>query len=56
MADGAPSVERSAKLSAAEEANRKYAVYGKASLESGEDWHSPINALDRFFKVGVEMK
>jgi hypothetical protein len=31
-------------------------VYGKASLESGEDWHSPTNALDRFFKVGVEMK
>jgi hypothetical protein len=36
--------------------NRKYTVYGKASLEPGEEWHSPTNALDRFFKVGVEMK
>lgn len=36
--------------------NRKYTVYGKGSLESGEDWHSPTNALDRFFTVGVEMK
>ena len=56
MVDGAPSVEWSPKLSAAEEAKRKYTVYGKASLESGEDWHSPTNALDRFFKVSVEMK
>ena len=30
--------------------------YGKASLEPSEEWHSPTNALDRFFKVGVEMK
>ena len=35
---------------------RKYTVYGKASLEPGEEWHSPTNALDRFFTVGVEMK
>ena len=21
----------------------------------GEEWHSPTNALDRFFMVGVEM-
>jgi hypothetical protein len=56
MVDGAPSVEWSPKLSAAEETKRKYTVYGKASLEPGEEWHSPTNALDRFFKVGVEMK
>jgi hypothetical protein len=56
MVDGSPVVEWSPKLSAAEEAKRKYTVYGKASLESDEDWHSPTNALDRFFKVGVEMK
>lgn len=56
MVDGVPVVEWSPKLSAAEEAKRKYTVYGRASLESGEDWHSPTNALDRFFTVGVEMK
>jgi hypothetical protein len=56
MVDGAPSVEWSPKLSAAEEAKRKYTVYGKASLEPGEEWHSPTNALDRFYKVGVEMR
>ena len=56
MVDGSPVVEWSPKLSAAEEAKRKYTVYGKASLESGEEWHSPTNALDRFFTVGVEMK
>jgi len=41
---------------AAEESRRRYTIYGKAGLESGEGWHSPTNALDRFFKVGVEMK
>ena len=56
MADGVPVVEWSPKLSAAEESKRIYTVYGKASLESGEDWHSPTNSLDRFFTVGVEMK
>ena len=56
MVDGAPVVEWSPKLSAAEEAKRKYTVYGKASLEPGEEWHSPTNAFDLFFKVGVEMK
>ena len=56
MVDGAPVVEWSPKLSAAEEAKRKYTVYGKASLEPGEEWHSPTNALDRFYKVGVEMR
>lgn len=56
MVDSAPVVEWSPKLSAAEEAKRKYTIYGRASLESGEDWHSPTNALDRFFTVGVEMK
>ena len=43
-------------MSAAEESRRRYAIYGKAGLESGEAWHSPTNALDRFFTVGVEMK
>ena len=56
MANGTPVVEWSPKLSAAEEAQRRYTIYGKASLESGEAWHSPSNALDRFFMVGVEMK
>lgn len=55
MVDGAPVVEWSPKLSAAEEAQRTYTIYGKAGLESGEEWHSPTNALDRFFMVGVEM-
>lgn len=41
---------------AEEAARRRYTIYGKAGLESGEEWHSPTNALDRFFKVGVEMK
>ena len=56
MVDGMPVVEWSPKLSAAEEARRRYTIYGKSSLESGEAWHSPTNALDRCFKVGVEMK
>lgn len=56
MVDGAPVVEWSPKLGTAEEAQRTYTVYGKASLEPGEEWHSPTNTLDRFFKVGVEMK
>ena len=34
-------------------ARRRYAIYGKAGLESGEEWHSPTNALDRFFTVGA---
>ena len=56
MVDGAPVVEWSPKLGAAEESRRRYTIYGKAGLESGEEWHSPTNALDRFFTVGVEMK
>ena len=56
MVDGAPVVEWSPKLSAAEESRRRYTIYGKAGLESGEEWHSPTNALDRFFTVGVEMR
>ena len=35
---------------------RRYTIYGKAGLEAGEEWHSPTNALDRFFKVGVEIR
>ena len=56
MVDGAPVVDWSPRLSAAEEAQRTYTIYGRASLESGEAWHSPTNALDRFFKVEVEMR
>ena len=56
MVDGAPVVEWSPKLSAAEESRRRYTIYGKAGLESGEEWHSPTNARDRFFTVGVEMR
>ena len=56
MVDGAPVVEWSPKLNAAEESRRQYTIYGKAGLESGEEWHSPTNALDRFFTVGVEMR
>ena len=62
MVDGAPVVEWSPKLGAAEESRRRYTIYGKAGLESGEEWHSPTNghsptnAHDRFFTVGVEMR
>lgn len=56
MVDGVPGVEWSPKLGAAEESRRQYTIYGKAGLESGEEWHSPTNALDRFFTVGVEMR
>ena len=55
IVDGAPVVEWSPKLSAGEAARRRYTIYGKASLDVGEEWHSPTNALDRFFMVGVEM-
>ena len=55
MVDGEPVVEWSPKLSAEEEARRRYTIYGKAGLGAGEEWHSPTNALDRFFMVGVEM-
>ena len=56
MVDGEPVVEWSPKLGAAEESWRRYTIYGKAGLDSGEEWHSPTNALDRFFMFGVEMK
>ena len=36
-------------------ANRVYTIYGKENL-ADTAWHSPTNALDRFFMVGVEMK
>ena len=38
-----------------EAARRRCAIYGKAGLGAGEEWHSPTNSFDRFFKVGVEM-
>ena len=55
MIDGAPIVEWSPKLGAADEAQRTYTVYGKTNL-TDKAWHSPTNSLDRFFMVGVEMK
>jgi len=56
MVDGEPVVEWSPKLNVAEESRRRYTIYGKAGLGAGEEWHSPTNALDRFFTVGVEMR
>ena len=56
MVDGKSVVEWSPKLGAEEEAKRRYTIYGKTSLCAGEEWHSPTNALDRFFMVGVEMR
>ena len=56
MVDGAPVVEWSPKLGSAEESRRQYIIYGRAGLDSGEAWHSPTNALGRFFTVGVEMR
>ena len=56
IVDGELVVEWSPKLSAAEESRRRYTIYGKVGLEPGEEWHSPTNALDRFFKVGVELR
>ena len=35
--------------------NRVYTIYGKANL-TDKEWHSPTNAQDRFFTVGVEMR
>ena len=55
MVDGAPDGEWSPKLSAAEESRRRYTIYGKANL-TDKEWHSPTNAQDRFFTVGVEMR
>ena len=37
------------------EKTRNYTIYGKESLDDGEDWTSPTNSLHRFFKVGVQM-
>ena len=39
---------------AADGSRRRYTIYGQAGLESGEEWHSPTSALDRFFMVGVD--
>ena len=35
--------------------NRVYTIYGKANL-TDKEWHSPTNAQDRFFTVGVEIR
>ena len=55
MANGAPVVEWSPKLSTAEEAQRTYTIYGKTNL-TDKAWHSPTNEASQFFMVGVEMK
>ena len=56
MFDGAPVVEWSPKLSATEESRRRYTIYGKSDLGAGEEWHSPTNTLDHFFRVVVELR
>ena len=56
MVGGAPIIEWSPKLNAAEESRRRYTIYGKSDLGAGEKWHSPTNALDCFFKVVVELR
>ena len=50
--DGVPVIEWEPNLNEGGEV-RAYTVYGKAGLKDG--WHSPTNALDRFFKVDVAM-
>ena len=55
VVNGAPVVEWSPKLNAAEEARRIYTIYGKTNL-TDEAWYSPTNSSSRFFRVGVEMK
>ena len=55
MVDGAPVVEWSPKLSAAEESRRSYTVYGQTNL-TDKAWHSPTNEASRFFRVGVELR
>ena len=51
-----PIIQWSPKLDVEEEAKRRYTIYGKGSLDPGEEWRSPASASDRFFKVEVEMK
>ena len=34
---------------------RVYKVYGKETLDGGDEWQYPTNSLHRFFKVTVEM-
>ena len=43
-------------LSAEKASRRRYTIYGKAGFGAGEEWHSPTNSFDRFFKVVVEMR
>jgi hypothetical protein len=54
MKEGMPIVTWSPNLNENEE-TRSYTIYGKESLDDGEDWTSPTNSLHRFFKVGVQM-
>ena len=54
MKEGMPVVSWSPNLNEKEE-TRVYTIYGKGSLDDGEDWTSPTNSLHRFFKVGVQM-
>lgn len=50
--DGMPIIEWEPNLNSNGE-KRVYTVYGKATF--ADDWHSPTNALDHFFKVVVTM-
>ena len=55
MVGGVPVVTWEPKLSASDEARRRYSIYGKTNL-TDKAWHSPTNSSSRFFKVEVEMK
>ena len=50
--DGMPIIEWEPNLNEGGEV-RTYTIYGMADLK--DEWHSPTNALDRFFKVDVAM-
>ena len=50
--DGVPVIEWEPNLNEGGEV-RIYTIYGKAELK--DEWHSPTNALDHFFKVDVSM-
>ena len=55
LVDDRPTITWEPKLSATQEAQRIYTIYGKTNLTDAV-WHSPTNSSSRFFKVGVEMK
>ena len=50
-----PVISWTPKLSAEEESERVYTVFGREALGSGV-WITPTNAASRFFKIGVELR